>query len=396
MRLGSAGLLVGLLCGVSACRDRVGIVARPAGDAAAVPGNDGAGGGGGTSEAGAGGATAGQGPPGGVTPSGGGGASGRGGSPGASGGSAGTASGGSAGGASADADAGTAADASAPADAGPTCALDRDCPRPATPCAVRRCSQGRCAAANAQSGTIIPDVPGDCHDVVCDGEGGVTSRLLDENNVPVFENQCLAGTCDKAGVAGTEPLSAGAPCRLAGGGKVCDGSGHCVQCLLQSDCAPGLHCQRDHTCGTTPCTDVACGGGCMLCDLGGRCLANSDCKSNACDTAAESCISDSCKDNHRDGYESDVDCGGYTPCPRCPTGGRCDAPNDCETRFCDVVMHQCVTAASGCSDHAVDGDETDVDCGGTVCAPCASGQYCKSSSDCQAGLHCSGAPQACY
>src|SRR5260221_1776996 len=35
-----------------------------------------------------------------------------------------------------------------------------------------------------------------------------------------------------------------------------------------------------------------------------------------------------------------------------------------------------------CSSGALDGDETDVDCGGTLCAPCALGGACRADSDC--------------
>ena len=272
--------------------------------------------------------------------------------------------------------------------------MDRDCPRPATPCAVARCSHGTCSAANAKLGVVISDVPGDCHDVICDGLGGVSSRPLDEDDVPAYENTCVAGTCNRAGVPGVEPLAKGAHCLLAGGGKVCDGSGRCVQCLAQSDCAQGLHCQHDHTCGTTPCTDVACGGGCDPCDLGGKCQTNRDCTSGACDSTSLVCIADSCKDHHQDGNETDVDCGGGNPCPRCSTEATCTVSYDCETGFCDGMSRRCVT--SGCTDHAIDGDETDTDCGGLVCLPCASGKLCKVATDCQAGLHCSStSPQIC-
>jgi hypothetical protein len=252
-----------------------------------------------------------------------------------------------------------------------------------------------CAAANAKAGTIIPDVPGDCHDAICDGLGGVSSRPIDEDDVPIFENACVAGTCNKAGIPGVRPRVAGSPCELGGGLKVCDGSGRCVQCMLQSDCAAGLYCQRDHSCGTTPCTDVACGGGCMPCDLGGRCLANSDCISFACDTNALVCVADGCKDHHRDGNETDVDCGGGGQCPRCPIGAVCNSHYDCASGFCDVLLHQCVSATDGCVDHETDGSETDVDCGGPTCSPCASGKLCKSDFDCQSGLHCSGGLPAC-
>jgi hypothetical protein len=369
---------------VTACSDRVEVVVRSAPDAAVASATDAAragAGGGADADAGAdtttpaaggaGGASAGQGPDGAA------GGSGAGGS--ASAGSA---------------DAGDALDAVAPAEAGAACVRDRDCPRPPTPCAVARCSEGTCSAANAKAGTVIPDVPGDCHDVVCDGLGGVSSRPLDENDVPVFENPCVVGTCNKKGVAGSALLVAGTPCQVAGGDKLCDGTGLCVQCLVQSDCGPGLYCQKDHNCGTTPCTDVACGGGCALCELGGRCLQNSDCRSFACDASSMTCVADYCKDHHKDGYESDVDCGGPDPCPRCPLGGACSDAIDCQTQFCDVELKQCVT--TGCADHARDGDETDVDCGGPTCAArCASNQFCKTVSDCQPGLRCSGTPLFC-
>jgi hypothetical protein len=243
---------------------------------------------------------------------------------------------------------------------------------------------------------VIPDVPGDCHDAICDGLGGVASRPLDENDVPVLEDPCLAGTCDKAGIAGVANLAVGTPCRLGGGGKLCDGSGNCVECLKQGDCAAGLYCEKNHSCGTTPCTDVACGGGCTPCDLGGKCVTDFDCLSFACDTAAHVCVAKSCGDNHQDGNETDVDCGGGGGCPPCPVGKKCDVYYDCASGFCDAVLRQCVTAADGCTDHAPDGSETDTDCGGPVCPPCGSGMFCKSTADCKPGLTCSGSPQACY
>jgi hypothetical protein len=41
----------------------------------------------------------------------------------------------------------------------------------------------------------------------------------------------------------------------------------------------------------------------------------------------------------------------------------------------------CVGAAS-CTDGIEDGAETDVDCGGNACAPCAVGKKCLVDSDC--------------
>ena len=44
-----------------------------------------------------------------------------------------------------------------------------------------------------------------------------------------------------------------------------------------------------------------------------------------------------------------------------------------------------------CADGKLDGKETDVDCGGGVCAPCAAGKACKAHSDCKVAICASGA-----
>src|SRR4051812_32176066 len=41
--------------------------------------------------------------------------------------------------------------------------------------------------------------------------------------------------------------------------------------------------------------------------------------------------------------------------------------------------------AGSCASGSRDGDETDVDCGGATCAPCAGGRGCLHASDCASG-----------
>ncbi len=48
-----------------------------------------------------------------------------------------------------------------------------------------------------------------------------------------------------------------------------------------------------------------------------------------------------------------------------------------------------VVVATSCSDGIINGDETDVDCGGRSCAPCGDGRGCISGQDCVAGV-CNG------
>lgn len=58
---------------------------------------------------------------------------------------------------------------------------------------------------------------------------------------------------------------------------------------------------------------------------------------------------------------------------------------------CDVLFATPVAAAArfmSCTDKIQNGTEMDIDCGGTLCGPCAAGGACKSDQDCAAGLTC--------
>jgi hypothetical protein len=92
---------------------------------------------------------------------------------------------------------------------------------------------------------------------------------------------------------------------------------------------------------------------------------------------------DHCFDRVHDGDESDVDCGGS--CRACIGGAACTAPSDCDTHACNGTCAQ-----PTCSDGLRDGLETDVDCG-TNCEPCASDMKCAIDTDCASG-QCGAAP----
>jgi formylglycine-generating enzyme required for sulfatase activity len=56
----------------------------------------------------------------------------------------------------------------------------------------------------------------------------------------------------------------------------------------------------------------------------------------------------SCTDMRQNGDETDVDCGGS--CPKCPTGKRCTAPGDCQGGFCNSnKCGVCASGTKGCS-----------------------------------------------
>jgi cysteine-rich repeat protein len=87
------------------------------------------------------------------------------------------------------------------------------------------------------------------------------------------------------------------------------------------------------------------------------------------------------QDTSSDGSkETDVDCGGGV-CGQCAEGSKCTKSSDCEggvncnknTKLCGVSL---------CEDGARDGTESDIDCGGAKCAPCADGKKCSAATDC--------------
>lgn len=86
----------------------------------------------------------------------------------------------------------------------------------------------------------------------------------------------------------------------------------------------------------------------------------------------------SCMDGVANGAETDIDCGGGI-CSPCADRLACAAPTDCASGRCEGAM--CVS----CSDTLRNGAETDIDCGGGICSPCADRRMCVAPSDCRSG-----------
>jgi hypothetical protein len=91
---------------------------------------------------------------------------------------------------------------------------------------------------------------------------------------------------------------------------------------------------------------------------------------------------DPCHDRVVDGDESDVDCGGSCPLP-CAAALACRAPADCQSGTCAAAG---ACAAPSCRDGRRDGFESDVDCGGS-CGGCGKGARCYDGGDCET-LYC--------
>ncbi|HTA90863.1 MAG TPA: hypothetical protein VK745_14830 [Polyangiaceae bacterium] len=311
------------------------------------------------------------------------------------------------------------------AGASAACTDVADCPNIANACAFATCTAGVCGISYQPKGYRISQgtLP-NCKVIVCDG-GGDMEEAVDPSNVPKPDNACLTGTCDATGTPGSAPMPAGSACSTVAGGQRCDGDGNCVACLTASDCAPGELCtahaclastcadgakdgsETGVDCGGTcpPCdnacsdhvkdgdeTDVDCGGACPTCADALKCARDQDCASDACDPLWLICLPATCIDQKQDQLETDVDCGGGT-CAGCYTGKKCNVDSDCATNRCDVATHLC--GGNSCADGREDGDESDVDCGGSECLGCATGKICYTSFDCYTG--CDGAviPHRC-
>ena len=176
-------------------------------------------------------------------------------------------------------------------------------------------------------------------------------------------------------------------------GGVCAGCAEGESCLADSDCASG-NCDAGSCApaGGPTCddgvqngdeTDVDCGGpDCDPCADGESCADDSDCASGNCDAGSCAAVAATCDDGELNGDETDVDCGG-PDCDPCADGASCNTGTDCQSGYCDAGS--CGQPPAHCSNDTLDEDETDVDCGGADCPACENGQGCADNSDCASG-----------
>lgn len=217
-----------------------------------------------------------------------------------------------------------------------TCDAGRHC------CPGARCTHGRCRCKESQNF------------FACNGPG---TRCV---NIATSETHC--GGCDR-------------PCE---GNEICLNGG-CVNA-----CKDGLRDELE--------TDVDCGGpDCPPCANGLKCDEDADCTSDFCDADGTCQDPHSCRDGVKNGRETDVDCGG-PGCPGCADRRACFINADCQNNFCDRSADPNQAGVCGlkptCANGKKDGDETDVDCGGSSCPRCEFGEKCNSAADCQGIMQC--------
>ena len=162
------------------------------------------------------------------------------------------------------------------------------------------------------------------------------------------------------------------------------------RCSRDADCADGGKCGDDRVCRAAHCSDGArdhreadtdCGGAdCAGCAFGQSCAVDGDCASKRCDLSTSLCLESTCNDGLQNGAETDVDCGG-SGCKPCARNALCFENADCASGFCDSRRGSVCRPAS-CGNGMQDADEADVDCGGESCGSCASLMACERHADC--------------
>jgi hypothetical protein len=167
-------------------------------------------------------------------------------------------------------------------------------------------------------------------------------------------------------------------------------SGPPIACTLPADC-PSKICTNRLCAPPGPKdgvqngdeTDVDCGGSAPKCDVQKKCKVGGDCTSGVCTDAGQGlqCQPPSPTDGAKNGDETDVDCGG-TKAPKCVDGKGCAARSDCASDVCTANV--CATPI--CNDGSKNGTETGIDCGGAGCPRCDTGQGCLTGDDCASGV----------
>ncbi len=146
---------------------------------------------------------------------------------------------------------------------------------------------------------------------------------------------------------------------MASPGMCANGGSFVNDCVLT--CENGV--KDDDEMGTD------CGGVCAVgCANGTACTAHTDCLSGHCNdsgkcdvapcTSHDECgvggvcngTCERCDDHIQNGNETDIDCGGTCE-NKCEIGDRCEMDSDCATSSCDPTTHRCVK--SDCEDPAV-------------------------------------------
>lgn len=234
------------------------------------------------------------------------------------------------------------------------CESITDCKPPPNPCETPVCLAGECGTIAVPSGTPLPadkQDAGDCKVASCDGLGNAVPHN-DDDDLPVDGTVCTEDLCT-SGVPGHVRRQVGAPC-AENGGKLCDATGVCVECLSASDCTS---LPADTECRTRVCNAGKCEQSFTTMGTALAAQTNADCKTRVCDGSGAIVDQANPQDLPSDGNDcTDDTCNGTAPLFTAKMSGA-----TCMAGTCNSVG-QCI----GCTS-PTDCSGTDGFCGARTC-----------------------------
>ncbi len=246
------------------------------------------------------------------------------------------------------------------------CITAADCPASAgNACLAPTCVNGTCGQSQISNGTpVVSQIPGDCKVIQCDATGHAVT-VVDDTDLPVDGNACTNDVC-MAGAPSHTPVDAATSC---GGTNTCDGQGHCVGCVVASEC-PGT----DTICQTRTCdiNSLICGFDNVTDGTPAGTQTAGDCRTTVCNGSGSTRIAV----DDTDTPEDNNPCTANSCNAGLPSNPPLAADTPCPTGFCDGQGH-CVTCVSN------------ADCGvDSICLTHA----CDAAHSCRLGFVESGSP----
>ncbi len=240
------------------------------------------------------------------------------------------------------------------------------------------------------------------------GTGGTTANCnggcCTALDCPTPQDPCKIASC-VASTCGEEPRTDGTAVDM-------QTAGDCKKAVCMGGAVTNQNDDGDVLDDNNACTTDTCSGGSptsaptgagTACDMGAaklcdgdgncvECLVNTDCPdaSPFCDQGTHTCIPATCGDGEKNGPETDTDCGGGQ-CPPCADGLDCKVGTDCESKVCG---QDGTCSVPQCDDGVQNGSETDLDCGQGCPNQCGPGQGCDQNPDCE-GNDCTGMNGTC-
>ncbi len=180
----------------------------------------------------------------------------------------------------------------------------------------------------------------------CGTDGWLDERFCMDNNV---WDKWRIWTCNNAGTKSSS-------CSFSNPGKLrvdCQEScqdGSCVVTLCTDNDGDGYGTQISSQC---PKPGIDCNDNNAKINLGAPEICGNSVDENCNGNGDDPCGAN-CSDNTKNQDETDINCGG-TICGKCANSKSCKISNDCQSNYCNPITLKCENLSAGCTDNDKDG-----------------------------------------